>query len=88
MQLIYPESKKLRHQTVFHLPPHAPVVFSAALPEYVDLHFFDENVQALEYDTSYDIIAISVMLTCQIQRAFEIADKYREEGKTVIDSIS
>ena len=84
MQLIYPKWKKLRHQTVFHLPPHAPVVFSAALPEYVDLHFFDENVQAIEYDTSYDIIAISVLLTCQIQRAFEIADKYRKEGKTVI----
>ncbi len=84
MQLIYPEWKKLRHQTVFHLPPHAPVVFAAALPEYVDLHFFDENVQTLEFDDSYDIVAISVMLTCQIPRAFEIADKYRKEGMTVI----
>ncbi|MCD4741276.1 MAG: radical SAM protein, partial [Desulfobacteraceae bacterium] len=76
MQLIYPEWKKLKHQTVFHLPPHAPVVFAAALPEYVDVHFFDENVQTLEFDTSYDIVAISVLLTCQIQRAFEIADQY------------
>ncbi|MCK5099286.1 MAG: cobalamin-dependent protein, partial [Desulfobacteraceae bacterium] len=84
MQLIFPEWKKLRHQTVFHLPPHAPVVFSAALPEYVDLHFFDENVQTLEYDTTYDIIAISVLLSCQIPRALEIADKYREQGVPVI----
>ena len=84
MQLIYPEWKKLKHQTVFHLPPHAPVVFAAALPEYVDVHFFDENVQTLEFDTSYDIVAISVLLTCQIQRAFEIADQYRKEGVAVI----
>jgi len=84
MQLIYPKWNKLTHQTVFHLPPHAPVVFSAALPEYVDLHFFDENVQEIQYDDSYDIIAISVLLTCQIHGAFKIADKYRKQGKTVI----
>ncbi len=84
MQLIFPEWKKLKHQTVFHLPPHAPVVFSAALPEYVDLHFYDENVQTLEYDFSSDIIAISVLLTCQIPRALEIAAIYRKEGIPVI----
>ncbi len=84
MQLIYPEWKKLKHQTVFHLPPHAPVVLAAALPEYVDVHFVDDNVETLQYDTSFDIIAISVLLTCQIPRAFEIADKYRENGLPVI----
>ncbi len=84
MQLIYPEWKKLKHQTVFHLPPHAPVVLAAALPEYVDVHFVDDNVETLEYDTSFDIIAISVLLTCQMPRAFEIADKYREMGMPVI----
>ncbi|MCP4672024.1 MAG: radical SAM protein [Desulfobacula sp.] len=84
MQLIFPEWKKLRHQTIFHLPPHAPVVVAAALPEYVDLHFYDENVQTLEYDFSHDIIAISVLLSCQIPRALEIADIYRKEGVPVI----
>ncbi|MAF94896.1 MAG: radical SAM protein [Rhodospirillaceae bacterium] len=84
MQLIYPEWIKLEHQTVFHLPPHAPVVVASALPDYVDVHFFDENVQAIEYDSSYDIVAISVLLTCQIKRAFEIADKYRKQGIPVI----
>ncbi len=84
MQLIFPEWKKLKHQTIFHLPPHAPVVFAAALPEYVDLHFYDENVQTLEYDFSCDIITISVLLTCQIPRALEIADIYREQGVPVI----
>ncbi len=78
MQLIFPEWKKLRHQTIFHLPPHAPVVVAAALPEYVDMHFYDENVQTIEYDFSCDIIAISVLLSCQIPRALEIADIYRK----------
>jgi len=84
MQLVYPTWPKLEKQTEFHLPPHGPVVFAAALPEHVELVFVDENVQKLEYDESSDLIGLSVMLTCQLPRAFEIADQYRIMGKTVL----
>lgn len=84
MQLVYPTWPKLEKQTEFHLPPHGPVVFAATLPEFVDLTFIDENVQTFEYDESADIIAISVLLTCQLPRAFEIADQYRKMGKPVL----
>ena len=44
-KLIYPAWKKLERQTEFHLPPHGPIVFAAALPEDIEIEFVDENVQ-------------------------------------------
>ncbi len=84
MQLIYPIWPKLKKQTQFHLPPHGPVVFAATVPEYVKIDFIDENVQELEYDDTIDIVGLSVMLTCQLPRAFEIADQYRKMGVFVL----
>jgi len=84
MKLIYPSWPKLERQTEFHLPPHGPVVFAAEVPDDVDLTFVDENVEELDFDESIDLVAISVMLTCQLPRAFEIADRYRESGVPVL----
>ncbi|MBU1343541.1 MAG: cobalamin-dependent protein [Proteobacteria bacterium] len=84
MQLIYPTWPRLEKQTQFHLPPHGPVVFAATLPEYVEVDFIDENVQPLVYDPDIDIAGLSVMLTCQLPRAFEIADRYRGMGIPVL----
>lgn len=82
--LIYPKWKKLEGQTTFHLPPHGPVVFAASLPPYVDIIFTDENVEPIVFDTSVDFVGISMMLTTQVKRGWEIAQKYRELGKKVI----
>ncbi len=83
-KLIYPKWKKLDRQTEFHLPPHGPVVFAAAMPEDVDIEFIDENVEPLRLDDSPDLVGISMMLTSQIKRGFEIADSYRARGVRVI----
>lgn len=84
IQLVYPSWPKLDKQTEFHLPPHGPVVFAATLPRDIEVDFIDENVQTLSFDKDADLICISVMLTCQLPRAFEIADRYRETGKPVL----
>ncbi len=84
LQLIYPAWPKLDRQTVFQLPPHGPVVFAATVPDEVDIVFNDENVDDVDYSCDADLIGISVMLTCQLPRALEIADKFREMGKCVI----
>lgn len=84
MKLIYPTWPKLERQTEFHLPPHGPVVFAADVPGDVEIDFIDENVREMEFDSTADVVALSVMLTCQIPRAFEIADQYREMGVPVI----
>ncbi len=83
-KLIYPKWSKLFRQTEFHLPPHGPVVFAAALPDYVDVDFVDENLQEIDFDEQVDIVGISMMLTVQVKRGWEIADRYRKKGVKVI----
>ena len=84
MKLIYPTWPKLERQTEFHLPPHGPVVFAAAVPPGVEIDFIDENLETIDFDDPVDLVALSVMLTCQLPRAFEIARRYRDKGMTVI----
>jgi radical SAM superfamily enzyme YgiQ (UPF0313 family) len=84
MTLIYPSWPKLEGQREYHLPPHGPVVFAAEVPPEVDLTFVDENVQEISFDLPADIIALSVMLTSQLPRAFEIARRFRELGIPVL----
>ncbi len=83
-KLIFPLWRKLDGQTEFHLPPHGPVVFAATIPADVDVSFVDENVEAIDFDDSPDFVGISMMLTSQVKRAWEIADRYRQRGIKVI----
>ena len=84
IQIVYPNWPKLDRQTEFHLPPHGPIVFAADIPDAVEIQFVDENVEPMIYDPSVDLVAISVMLTCQLPGAFQIADHYRGMGVPVI----
>ncbi len=83
-KLIYPRWPKLERQTEFHLPPHGPVVFAAALPDYVEVEFVDENLEEIDFEDPVDFVGISMMLTLQIKRGWEIADIYRRKGIKVI----
>jgi radical SAM superfamily enzyme YgiQ (UPF0313 family) len=83
-KLIYPRWAKLNKQTEFHLPPHGPVVFAASLPDYVEIDFLDENLEDIDFNDPVDFVGISMMLTIQIKRGWEIADIYREKGVKVI----
>ncbi|GBE11969.1 B12 binding domain protein [bacterium BMS3Bbin14] len=83
-KLIYPRWAKLARQTEFHLPPHGPVVFAATLPDYVDIDFVDENLETIDFDEPVDFVGISMMLTVQVKRGWEIADIYRRQGTRVI----
>ncbi len=84
MHLVYPSWRKLERQTEFHLPPHAPVVLAATIPPEVDVTFTDENIQPLEIAGDTDLVAVSVMLTCQLPRAFAIMNDCRARGIPVI----
>lgn len=83
-KLIYPKWAKLDNQTEFHLPPHGPVVFAAALPDDVEVDFVDENLEEIDFDDPVDFVGISMMLTVQVKRGWEIADIYRRRGIKVI----
>lgn len=84
IKLIYPRWPKLEGQTEFHLPPHGPVTFAAALPREIELSFVDENRSPLDCSDRPDAVALSVMLTCQVPRAKAIAAAYRRCGVPVI----
>ncbi|MGB2809017.1 MAG: hypothetical protein WBC22_14835, partial [Sedimentisphaerales bacterium] len=84
LKIVYPTWPKLDRQTEFHLPPHGPVVFAAAIPEEVDIIFEDDNVDEIKYDEHVDLVAISTMLTCQLPRAFEISAEFRARKVPVI----
>ena len=83
-RLIYPKWPKLAGQTEFHLPPHGPVVFAAALPSDIEVDFVDENVEPLDFDAPVDCVGLSMMLTGQVKRGWAIADEYRRRGVPVI----
>jgi radical SAM superfamily enzyme YgiQ (UPF0313 family) len=84
VKLIYPKWRKLERQTVFHLPPHSPVVFAASLPPGAEVTFVDENVDPLDMEDSPDLVAVSILLTAQIPRAVEISESYRRKGVPVL----
>lgn len=83
-KLIYPKWNKLPGQTTFNLPPHGPVVFAATLPDYVDVSFTDENVEAIDFDEECDLVGISMMLSTQVKRGWAIAEEFRKRGKQVM----
>jgi len=82
--IMYAKWPKLRFHPEFHLPPHGPVVFAAALPDYCEIQFTDEHIDEIDWNSDANIIFMSVMLSCQIPRAWEISDYFRARGKTVI----
>lgn len=84
LKLIYPKWSKLMRQTEFHLPPHGPVVFAASLPDDVQVEFIDENLQSIDWNDRPDVVGISMMLTIQVKRGWEIADAFRKKGVPVI----
>jgi radical SAM superfamily enzyme YgiQ (UPF0313 family) len=84
LKLIYPRWEKLKGQTTFNLPPHGPVAFAATLPEYVNVSFTDENVETIDFDEDCDLVAISMMLSTQVKRGWEIAAEFQRRGKQVI----
>ena len=84
LRIIYPKWSKLERQTEFHLPPHGPIVFAASLPDDVEAEFIDENLESINFDDPVDLVGISMMLSIQAKRGWEIADIYRRKGVKVI----
>ncbi len=49
--------------------------FAATLPPDVEIDFIDENVESIDFNDSPDLVGISMMLTSQAKRGWEIADR-------------
>jgi radical SAM superfamily enzyme YgiQ (UPF0313 family) len=84
VHLIYPSWPKLPHQTRFDLPPLGPIQAAACLPADVEVTVTDENVRPVDLDRDADLVGISMMLTCQTPRGYELARELRARGRKVV----
>jgi radical SAM superfamily enzyme YgiQ (UPF0313 family) len=81
---VFPKLPKLPGQTRFDLPPLGVIQAAACVPEEFQVSVCDENVQDLDMEANCDLVGISVMLSCQAPRAYQIARAFRDLGKTVV----
>jgi len=74
---------RLWGELTFKFPSLSLAAIAAVTPPEWDLAFCDDSFEPIDYSTDADIIALTAM-TAQITRAYEIADKFRARGKTVV----
>jgi radical SAM superfamily enzyme YgiQ (UPF0313 family) len=68
----------------FTMPPALGIPIMAGLtPDDVEWHVQDQNIEEINYDDDFDLIAISYF-TPQAGYAYEIGDEFMKKGKTVI----
>jgi radical SAM superfamily enzyme YgiQ (UPF0313 family) len=84
IHFIYPRWPKIPEQTPFTLPPLGVIQAAACVPEKHEVALTDENVQDVDLDHDCDLAGISIMLSCQAPRAYELAAGLRARGKTVV----
>jgi radical SAM superfamily enzyme YgiQ (UPF0313 family) len=82
--LIFPKWPKLAGQTPFTLPPLGIIQVAACVPPEIEVTVVDENVQPVDLDADVDLVGIGIMLTCQANRGYELADAFRARGRTVV----
>jgi radical SAM superfamily enzyme YgiQ (UPF0313 family) len=70
------------YQAVF--PPLGLLTLASLTPPAYHVSLVDENAgEAVDFDTDADIVAVTGYII-QIKRVFEIADRFRAQGKTVV----
>ncbi|MFO7821685.1 MAG: cobalamin-dependent protein, partial [Lentisphaeria bacterium] len=65
------------------MEPLSIAVLSALTPPEIDRRFFDDRLEAIDYDAPTDLVALSVE-TYTAKRAYQIAAGYRAKGVPVV----
>jgi radical SAM superfamily enzyme YgiQ (UPF0313 family) len=66
-----------------YLPPLALATLDSLTPDRHDVRIIDDIVDEIDFSVSYDLVAITAM-TMQVERAYQIADAFRDRGVKVI----
>jgi radical SAM superfamily enzyme YgiQ (UPF0313 family) len=65
------------------LPPLALAVLNGLTPDHHNVQIIDDIVEDIDFEGSYDLVGITAM-TMQVERAYQIADAFRDRGVKVI----
>jgi radical SAM superfamily enzyme YgiQ (UPF0313 family) len=84
ISLVFPKWERLPMQTPFVLPPLGVAVVAGLTPKGHEVSIIDENVAPVDFKEKLDLVGVGAMLTCQVPRAFAIADSFREAGVRVV----
>lgn len=67
----------------YKFPALGLLTIAAITPDNYQLFFVDENLEQIDFDQDADLVALSVM-TPLAKRSYQIADRFRQKGKTVV----
>ncbi|PIP68074.1 MAG: B12-binding domain-containing radical SAM protein [Candidatus Omnitrophica bacterium CG_4_9_14_0_2_um_filter_42_8] len=59
------------------------LIVAALTPDYFKIEVIDENIESIDFNKDYDLVAISAM-TQQANRAYKISDEFRNKGISVV----
>ncbi len=65
------------------MEPLTIAVMKSAMPNYVNLTFFDDRIELIDYDVKTDLVLITVE-TYTAKRAYKIAAKFKEKGVNIV----
>lgn len=74
--------KPVKYRKAF-LPPLALAVLDGLTPDHHHVQLIDDIVEDIDFEGSYDLVGITAM-TMQVERAYQIADAFRDRGVKVI----
>jgi radical SAM superfamily enzyme YgiQ (UPF0313 family) len=72
-----------RYIRAWQMEPLSAASIAGLTPKDVELRFFDDRMESVDYDVSCDAVAISVE-TYTAKRAYAIAEEYRKRGIPVV----
>ena len=67
----------------WQMEPLAPALLAGLTPSHVEIEFFDDRMEEIDYDRATDLVAISVE-TYTARRSYQIASHYRRRGVPVV----
>lgn len=83
--LIFPREKgiKFSNDTLYPFPILGLTLLASLFPKNYEVKIINEAIEEVDFNANVDLVGITG-LTCVIQRAYTIADQFRERGVKVI----
>lgn len=72
-----------RYIRTWQMEPLPPAQIAALTPKDVEVYFFDDRMEGIDFDAPTDLVAMSVE-TYTARRAYQIASEYRKRGVPVV----